>query len=186
MGEPGFPSDSPEEDQNISSHAALRRESAIEHSLSRTGIAMGTAGYMSPEQVRGEKLDSRTDLFSFGLILFEMATGQRAFSGDTAAIVQDAILLRTLPSVSDLNSELPTKLEEIIRKALEKDRESRYQTAAEMLADLKGTLKTIQAVPTAGTVEESAIRDKARFYGADTRDVFELADSPSSLTACTR
>jgi serine/threonine protein kinase/Tol biopolymer transport system component len=114
-----------------------RHESAIDHSLSRTGIAMGTAGYMSPEQVRGEKLDTRTDLFSFGLILFEMATGQRAFSGDTAAIVQDAILNQTLPQARELNPELPVTLEEIIRKSLEKDREARFQTAAEICADLK-------------------------------------------------
>ena len=84
---------------------------AIEHSLTRTGMAMGTAGYMSPEQVRGEKLDARTDLFSFGLILYEMATGQRAFSGDTAAILKDAILNQTPAPVRDLNSTLPPKLE---------------------------------------------------------------------------
>jgi serine/threonine protein kinase len=125
------------EDNAHGSQTVSRHESAIDHSLSRTGIAMGTAGYMSPEQVRGEKLDTRTDLFSFGLILFEMATGQRAFSGDTAAIVQDAILNQTLPPARLLNPELPVTLEEIIRKALEKDREARYQTSAEICADLK-------------------------------------------------
>jgi len=133
------PSDPTEEDRHGSSQTAFGREFSVEQSLSRTGIAMGTAGYMSPEQVRGEKLDSRTDLFSFGLVLFEMATGQRAFSGDTAAIVQDAILHRTLPLVRELDPKLPVKLGEIISKALEKDRELRYQTAAEMLAELKST-----------------------------------------------
>ena len=108
----------------------------IEHSLTRTGMAMGTAGYMSPEQVRGEKLDARTDLFSFGLVLYEMATGQRAFSGDTAAILKDAILNHEPAPVRDLNSGLPPKLEAIIGKALEKDIQLRYQHASEISTDL--------------------------------------------------
>ncbi len=106
-------------------------------SLTLTGTAMGTAGYMSPEQVRGEKLDARTDLFSFGLILYEMATGQRAFGGETAAILKDAILNHTRAPVHSLNSTLPPKLEQIISSALQKDREQRYQTAAEMRSDLE-------------------------------------------------
>ena len=98
---------------------------------------MGTAGYMSPEQVRGEKVDARTDLFSFGLVVYEMATGQRAFSGETAAVVHDAILNRTPVPVRELNSALPARLVSVIDKALEKDKEERYQSAAEMRADLQ-------------------------------------------------
>src|SRR5215472_2012349 len=92
------------------------RSTAI--SLTRTGIKMGTAAYMSPEQVRGEKLDARTDLFSLGLVLYEMATGQQAFSSSTAAILHDAILNRTPVAARQLNPDLPLKLEEIINKAL--------------------------------------------------------------------
>jgi serine/threonine protein kinase len=105
--------------------------------LTRTGVAIGTAGYMSPEQVRGEKLDARTDLFSFGLVLYEMAAGQRAFTGETAPILHDAILNHTPTAVRDLNPEIPDRLEEIVKKALQKDREVRYQSAQEIRADLK-------------------------------------------------
>ncbi len=106
-------------------------------SLTRTGLSMGTAGYMSPEQVRGEAVDPRTDLFSFGLVLYEMATGQRAFGGDTAAIVREAILTQTPAPVRERNSTVPPKLEQIINQAINKDRERRYQGAAEMGADLQ-------------------------------------------------
>lgn len=109
----------------------------IDASLTRLGTAMGTVGYMSPEQVNGEKLDTRTDLFSFGSILYEMATGQRAFSGDTGSIVRNAILNHTPVPAHQLNSKLPAKLEAIINRALEKSRELRYQSASEMRADLK-------------------------------------------------
>lgn len=112
--------------------------------LSRTGVAMGTAGYMSPEQVRGEKLDARTDLFSFGLVLYEMAVGQRAFTGQTTPILHDAILSHTPTPVRELNPELPSKLEGIVKKALEKDREARYQTAAEIRADLQSLRRKLE------------------------------------------
>ena len=98
---------------------------------------MGTAPYMSPEQVRGEKLDARTDLFSFGVVLYEMATGQQAFSGDTVAALHQAILNRAPVPARELNPELPPKVEEIINKALEKDRNLRYQLAADMRTDLQ-------------------------------------------------
>ncbi len=109
----------------------------VDATLTRTGVAMGTAGYMSPEQVRGEKVDARTDLFSFGLVIYEMATGQRAFSGDTAALVREAILNQTPAPVGERNSAIPPKVEQIINRAIEKDRELRYQSAAEMHADLQ-------------------------------------------------
>jgi serine/threonine protein kinase/dipeptidyl aminopeptidase/acylaminoacyl peptidase len=104
--------------------------------LTRTGAAVGTASYMSPEQVRGEKLDARTDLFSCGLVLYEMATGQQAFAGDTAAEIHEGILCRNALPARHLNPGLPLKLEGIIAKALEKDRDARYQQASEMHADL--------------------------------------------------
>ena len=115
----------------------LQNRTLADATLTRTGVAMGTAGYMSPEQLRGEKLDARTDLFSFGLVLYEMATGQRAFSGETAEVVHDAILNNSPVPVRELNSTLPGKLVTTIAKALEKDREKRYQSALEMRVELE-------------------------------------------------
>jgi serine/threonine protein kinase len=115
--------------------------------LSRTGVAMGTAGYMSPEQVRGEKLDARTDLFSFGLVLYEMATGEQPFTGDTAVALHDAILKISPVPVRQLNSALPPTLEAIISRALEKDREKRYQSALEMRADIETLQRQTEPKP---------------------------------------
>jgi eukaryotic-like serine/threonine-protein kinase len=116
----------------------------VHSNLTRTGMALGTAGYMSPEQVRKERLDARSDLFSFGLVLYEMAAGQRAFTGETATIVHDAILNQTPAPAHGLNSAVPRGLETVINKALEKDRSRRYRSAAEMREDIKRVRREAQ------------------------------------------
>ncbi len=105
--------------------------------LTGGGAALGTVAYMSPEQARAKELDNRTDLFSFGAVLYEMATGQQPFRGDSEATIYDAILNRDPVAATELNREVPAKLEEIIHKALEKDRNLRYQHASDIRTDLQ-------------------------------------------------
>jgi serine/threonine protein kinase/Tol biopolymer transport system component len=114
--------------------------------LTRTGATIGTAAYMSPEQIRAEELDARSDLFSFGLVLYEMAAGQRALKGETAPELQQEILTRTPPAVRLLNPRVPRRLEWIIGKTLEKDRDTRYQSAAEIRADLQALARVRESI----------------------------------------
>lgn len=110
---------------------------AVQEDLTLSGAALGTIGYMSPEQARAEDLDARSDLFSFGTVLYEMATGREAFPGDTTKMITSFVLERQPVSPGRLNPELPEKLEEIIKRAMEMDRNLRYQTASDLRAELQ-------------------------------------------------
>ncbi|HEU5451655.1 MAG TPA: serine/threonine-protein kinase, partial [Terriglobales bacterium] len=124
-------------------------ETADSRNLTGTGSTVGTAAYMSPEQARGKELDGRTDLFSFGSVLYEMVTGRLAFSGETSPVVFEAILNRQPVAPSRINAEAPGKLEDIILRLLEKDRDLRYQSASDLRADLKRVRREVESGPTA-------------------------------------
>jgi serine/threonine protein kinase len=128
--------DAPELQQAIAADVGFAGEHVTRLDLTKTGLTMGTAAYMSPEQVRGEELDCRTDLFSFGLVLYDMVTGRQAFEQSTVSLLHDAILNRSPISVRELNPRVPAAMVQIVERAIQKDRRSRYQLAAHMREDL--------------------------------------------------
>src|SRR6185503_16512812 len=131
---------------SLSSGAATRFLDASTHrDLTMPGSALGTVSYMSPEQARGEDVDTRTDLFSLGVVLYEMATGIQAFGGSTQAIVFDAILNRTPHPITHINPSIPPRLESLIITALEKDRELRHQHASDLEAELKRIRRDLES-----------------------------------------